>query len=73
MSKTDMLRKIQNARPDELMTTRDFLIYESRNNVDQFLFHCVRKRILVRWARGVFSKDPMQPPSIRKLAEVKAR
>ncbi|HEY9713409.1 MAG TPA: DUF6088 family protein [Chroococcales cyanobacterium] len=73
MTTSAMLRKIHQAGPDELMTTRDFLIYGKRSSVDQFLFRAVRSGLLTRWARGVFSKDASRPPTVRQLAEIKAR
>lgn len=57
---------------NDLFTTADVLHCGPRYRVDQALYLMVRKRELIRWANGVFSKPSACPPSPKTVARVKA-
>lgn len=57
---------------NDLFTTAEVLHCGPRPRVDQALYIMVRKRELVRWANGVFSKPSARPPSPTTVAKVKA-
>jgi len=70
-----ILRHIANMKDGEIFTTRDCLKYGKRSNVDNALFTAVKTKIIVRLARGVFTRKTKKVyyPSAFEIAEIKAR
>ncbi|HEY9715759.1 MAG TPA: DUF6088 family protein [Chroococcales cyanobacterium] len=66
-------RHVNTAKLGQLMTSREFLAYGARGAIDQTLHRLVKKGILIRWARGVFSKAFSEPPTAFEVATAKAR
>lgn len=56
---------------NRIFTTREVLIYGSRNIVDQSLWRLVKAGIIVRLARGVFIKDGSDRPTAFEVAKAK--
>jgi len=70
-----IMRHIANLKDGEIFTTRDCLKYGLRANVDYALYRAVKKQIIVRLARGVFTRNTKNypKPSHFEMAIIKAR
>lgn len=67
-------RHIFQSRPGDLLTTREFLSFGTRSAVDKALQRCVKRGIIARLARGVFTREPvMTMPTALEIATVKAK
>ncbi|MBS2010925.1 MAG: hypothetical protein JST01_27990 [Cyanobacteria bacterium SZAS TMP-1] len=71
----NLRRHINCMLPGQIFTTREMLIYGPRSVVDHFLYRNVRDGLLVRLARGVFTRNigVVRFPSPAEIAEIKAR
>ncbi len=67
-------RHISFMKKNEVFTTGDCLVYGKRSNVDNALFQCVRSGLIVRLARGVFTRRScdIYYPSAIEMAKIKA-
>lgn len=65
-------RHINNLASDKPFSIRDFLIYGSRNIVDQVFHRLLIEGRIVRVARGVYIKDTSPLPSPLEVVQVKA-
>lgn len=58
MSTTHFIRRFIFSLPtNKLFSTRDVLIYGTRSSVDQALCRLVKSGILIRLARGIFTRE----------------
>lgn len=69
---TYIRRHINNFVGDKPFSIRDFLIYGSRNVVDQIFHKMVLDGRIIRVARGVYIKDTAPMPTAEEVAQVKA-
>ncbi|MBY0357025.1 MAG: hypothetical protein K2W82_03410 [Candidatus Obscuribacterales bacterium] len=66
-------RHIACLEDDKPFSTRDFLRYGSRGAIDQTLWRLVKKGEIVRVARGLFIRKGAEKPTIKEVAEAKAK
>ena len=65
---------ISGVKPGKLFTTRDCLPLGNRAAIDQALCRLVKRNVLVRLARGVFTRSSTEPkPSLQEIVELKAK
>ena len=65
---------ISGIKPGKLFTTRDCLPLGNRAAIDQALCRLVKRNVLVRLARGVFTRSSTEPkPSLQEIVKLKAK
>ena len=65
---------ISGVKPGTLFTTRECLPLGNRAAIDQALCRLVKRNVLVRLARGVFTRSSTEPkPSLQEIVELKAK